>query len=88
VPSIELALDRVRGRVLSGGHDVPEAVVRRRFDRSIRNFLTNYRSLADSWTLFDNSGERPELFASERDDKLTIIEVQKYKELVSRYGGT
>ena len=88
VPSIELALDRVRGRVLSGGHDVPEVVVRRRFDRSIKNFLTNYRSLADSWTLFDNSGQRPEIFASETDDKLSIIGIQKYNELVSRYGGT
>jgi predicted ABC-type ATPase len=87
VSSIELALNRVRGRVLGGGHDVPEAVVRRRFDRSIRNFLTNYRSLADSWTLFDNSGQRPVIFASETGDKLSIIGIQKYKELISRYGG-
>jgi predicted ABC-type ATPase len=46
VSQIELTLDRVRGRVLRGGHDVPEAVMRRRFERSIRNFLTTYRTLA------------------------------------------
>ena len=28
VPSVELAVSRVRGRVLNGGHDVPEGVVR------------------------------------------------------------
>lgn len=39
VPSVELALARIRERVLRGGHDVPEAVVRRRFGRSIANFL-------------------------------------------------
>ncbi|MGH9682328.1 MAG: zeta toxin family protein, partial [Candidatus Acidiferrales bacterium] len=59
VPTVELALSRVRGRVLEGGHDVPEVVVRRRFDRSIRNFLSHYRRLADSWTLFDNSEATP-----------------------------
>lgn len=38
IPTVNLALTRVRARVLAGGHNVPEAVVRRRFDRSIRNF--------------------------------------------------
>ena len=87
VSRIELALDRVRERVLRGGHNVPEPVIRRRFERSIRNFLTNYRLFADSWTLFDNSGERPVVLATEIDGKLSIIGIQKYKELVSRYGG-
>src|SRR5438105_1292491 len=59
LPNVDLALSRVRGRVLAGGHDVPEAVVRRRFDRSIRNFFRIYRSLAESWMLFDNSAESP-----------------------------
>jgi len=40
VPTVNLALTRVRARVLAGGHNVPEAVVRRRFDRSIRNFCS------------------------------------------------
>jgi len=63
VPSVELALSRVRGRVLQGGHDVPEAVVRRQFDRSITNFLVHYRPLADSWTLYDNAGVVPSVIA-------------------------
>lgn len=44
VPTVDLALTRVRGRVLEGGHDIPEAV-RRRFDRSIQNFLAYYLEL-------------------------------------------
>jgi predicted ABC-type ATPase len=39
VPTVSLALTRVRDRVLRGGHNVPETIVRRRFERSIRNFL-------------------------------------------------
>lgn len=37
--SVELALSRIRERVSRGGHDIPELVVRRRFDRSMSNFL-------------------------------------------------
>jgi predicted ABC-type ATPase len=86
LPSVELALARVRGRVLQGGHDVPEAVVRRRFDRSISNFLVHYRQPADSWTLYDNTGAVPSVIASEERGQLHLNEVRRYNELVKSYG--
>jgi len=55
IPTADLAVRRVRERVRSGGHDVPEDVIRRRFARGIRNFLTLYRPLAQSWRVYDNS---------------------------------
>ncbi|MFY9701170.1 MAG: AAA family ATPase [Terriglobales bacterium] len=85
VTSVDLALSRVQERVSRGGHDVPEAVVRRRFDRSIGNFLSDYQRLADRWMLFDNSGDSPILVASEQDRKTRIIEASLYKALVDRY---
>jgi predicted ABC-type ATPase len=51
----QLAVRRVKLRVALGGHDVPSDVVRRRFGRSLRNFFALYATLADEWTLFDNS---------------------------------
>lgn len=42
-----------------GGHNVPEADIRRRFDKSWTNFCNLYRPLADQWIVFDNSGVRP-----------------------------
>ena len=54
-----LALRRIAMRVRHGGHDVPKDDVLRRFDRSWRNFLSVYRPLADSWTVYDNSGIEP-----------------------------
>ena len=72
VKSADVALSRVWERVLKGGHDVPEAVVRRRFGRSIRNFFAEYRRLADSWYLFDNSGGTPAIVAFERAGKPRI----------------
>ncbi len=86
VPSIEFALSRVRERVLKGGHDVPETVILRRFERSIRNFMRQYRRLGDSWTLFNNTGNSPSIMAFELDGKVTIIDSEQYGELISCYG--
>jgi len=61
LPKIEIALARIRARVAQGGHDVPEPVVRRRFERGFRNFEQVYRRLVDSWALYDSSGLDPVL---------------------------
>ncbi len=47
------ALDRIRNRVAFGGHDVPEADVRRRFERSHAN-LPAAMVRADLSLLYDN----------------------------------
>jgi len=86
VPSVELVLARIRERVLRGGHDVPEGVVRRRFDRSMANFLVHYRLLADKWILFDNSSVRPTLVASQRHGLQRVFDTKAYNEIVARYG--
>ena len=71
---------------MEGGHDVPEVVVRRRFDRSILNFLLHYRPLGDSWMFFDNSGATPTIVALEKQGSLRIIHTELYDMLVARYG--
>ena len=86
LPTIRLALARVRARVLEGGHDVPEPIVRRRFDRSIRNFLQQYRPLGESWMLFDNSGAKLEVIAYEKLGRSHIIKREHYDSLIARYG--
>ena len=59
LPSPEMAIARVRQRVAAGGHNVPEDVIRRRFDAGLRNFDQVYKPLADEWVLYDNSGDEP-----------------------------
>jgi len=46
-------------RVIQGGHNVSEQDIKRRFERSWVNFNEQYKSLADSWTVFDTSGKKP-----------------------------
>lgn len=60
-----MATARVAQRVLEGGHDVPEEVMRRRFDAGWSNFEHIYRDLVDGWNLYDNSGVVPERLAEE-----------------------
>jgi predicted ABC-type ATPase len=63
LPSAEVALARVRLRVLQGGHGIPDDVVRRRFVAGQKNFENIYRRLVDSWAMYDNSNELPRLMA-------------------------
>jgi predicted ABC-type ATPase len=50
-----LCIERVRGRVRSGGHFVEDAIVRRWYERSLKNFFDLYQMLADEWQVYDNS---------------------------------
>lgn len=61
LPSPQLALRRIAARVRQGGHHEPRADVLRCFTRGWANFQQFYRSLADAWTVYDNSGDTPRL---------------------------
>jgi predicted ABC-type ATPase len=61
LPSTRLALRRIAARVKQGGHNVPPVDVLRRFSRGWDNFQNTYRSLADAWAVYDNSGDGPRL---------------------------
>jgi predicted ABC-type ATPase len=68
--SPELAIARVAQRVRNGGHFVPDADIRRRYSRSVQNFLELYRPIADEWEVYDNShGQRALLAMSTPDDE-------------------
>jgi len=53
--SPELAVARGAERVASGGHDVPDEVIRRRYSRGLKNFFALYRNTVDTWRFYDNS---------------------------------
>jgi predicted ABC-type ATPase len=53
--SPELAVQRVRERLKTGGHNVPESIIRRRHAAGLENFSKLYRPLANTWAVYDNS---------------------------------
>lgn len=78
IPSPELAIARIKERVLDGGHNVPTQDVRRRFARGINNFFNLYDPLLDSWMLFDNSKAKPVLIAKRRNGHREILDEELF----------
>ncbi len=54
----ELHIERVRLRVSQGGHDIPDADIRRRYWRSLIR-APEALGLADEAVVLDNSGSHP-----------------------------
>ena len=65
----ELAVQRVEERERAGGHSVAAEVVKRRYERGIANFFGLYRSIAHTWTVYDNSGWGKPILIAERSGK-------------------
>jgi predicted ABC-type ATPase len=63
LPSPELAIERVAGRVAMGGHNIPEEVIRRRYYKGVQNFFELYQKRADTWTVYVYSFTPPLLVA-------------------------
>jgi predicted ABC-type ATPase len=61
--SYETAKERVKYRVLHGGHDIPEDVIERRYKRGIQNLTKLYIPQVDYWMVFDNNTKEPGLVA-------------------------
>ena len=59
LPHEEMAVQRVKLRVSEGGHNVPEATIRRRFKKGLNNLQNVYKDCVDTWVVFDNSGTEP-----------------------------
>lgn len=81
IPSVNLALSRIRERVTQGGHSVPAKDVRRRCGKSRDNFLNHYRHLADFWYIFDNSVTPPALVAQLENGEEIILERGLYEKI-------
>ena len=82
IPNPNLALERIKERVGEGGHNVPAVDVRRRFRRSIENFLGAYQLMLNSWMLFDSSQGIPYLVAEKTGEKLSIKDTELYGKIL------
>jgi predicted ABC-type ATPase len=61
--STDVAVSRVANRVRVGGHHVPEATIRQRYSRSVKNLFELYMPVVNSWKVYDNSGKVPHFVA-------------------------
>ena len=77
--SPELAIERVRDRVVSGGHNIPDAVVRRRYVMGLQYLFDYYIPEMDRWILADNSKPPFSVVAEGSKDVIYIKDNEKYQ---------
>jgi len=77
--SPELAIERVRDRVASGGHNIPDAVVRRRYVMGLQYLFDYYIPEMDRWILADNSKPPFSVVAEGSKDVIYIKDIEKYQ---------
>ncbi len=66
---VNLAIERVKTRVMEGGHNIPEEVIIRRYKKGILNLTKVFVNLCDYWLVIDNSS-RPYTFITEGNEEL------------------
>lgn len=63
LPSVELAIERVKLRVSQGGHNIPEEDIRRRYHHGLNLLFSQYLDLVDTAEIYDNSYAKTTLIA-------------------------
>ncbi len=82
----DLAIERVKTRVLEGGHNIPEEVIKRRYFNGINNLFNIYIELVDQALIFDNSEGNHKLIAEKYfSEKIIIFDQDKFNLLLSHY---
>ena len=79
--SPELAIERVRDRVASGGHNIPDAVVRRRYVMGLQYLFDVYIPVIDRWILADKSKPPFSVVAEGSRDVIYIKDNEKYQQI-------
>jgi len=78
----DLAKERVRIRVMEGGHNIIPEIIERRYYRGISNLFNVYLPLVNSAMILDNSNGVPELLAEKMDTgELSIINTALFQQL-------
>ena len=67
--SSDLAIERVKNRVIEGRHNIPVPVIIRRYYAGLKNLFNLYIPISDFWMIFDNSRLSAELIAEGYTDK-------------------
>ena len=80
--NVNLAIERVKTRVLEGGHNIQTEVIERRYKRGIQNLFEIYLPIADEVMIFDNSEGKHDLIAEKIfDSEIDVLNGTKFNQL-------
>lgn len=78
-----LAIERVKLRVKSGGHNVEEKSIRRRYDMGIKNLFHLYIPICEYWIIIDNSQDPKIICEGGKDIKTKIHNKTLFNQLIN-----
>ncbi len=76
--NIELAKERVKTRVLEGGHNIHSEVIERRYLSGIYNLFNIYIPIVDQVLIFDNSEGNHLLIAEKINEQIVALNPEKF----------
>ena len=79
--SPELAISRVARRVASGGHNIPQDIIVRRYERGRKNFIDLYLEIADRWIVYNNSQQRQKVAEKPLNQSVIIYQSQAWQQI-------
>ena len=82
LPSMEMSKIRVAERVAHGGHNIPIQDIERRFARSLRNLLADFRMVVDGTRCFMNNESPPVLIFEQRSNNFNIVHDAFYQQIL------
>jgi predicted ABC-type ATPase len=84
--AFELAIERVKKRVASGGHNIPKDVIERRYKSGLQNLFKLYLPLTDNFILCDNSSNELELVVKKiRSKEIEIYNLITWRNIINNY---
>jgi len=84
--NVDLAIERVKIRVLEGGHNIELDVIKRRYLNGIKNLFEIYLPVVDEAMIFDNSEGKHDLLAEKTlDSEIDILNQEKFDKLKNYY---
>ncbi len=85
--SQELAIKRVKTRVKEGGHNIPENVIKRRYESGLKNLFQLYIPIVDKWIIVDNSEETFQFIAKGTASETILNNKKIWNSLKLKYYG-
>jgi len=79
--SPELAISRVRARVASGGHNIKEETIRRRYNVGLHYLFRDFMPLCDRWILCDNSEDKLKIVAENSEAGITVRDPETFSKI-------
>jgi len=83
--SPETAIQRIKLRVLKGGHHIPDHDVIRRYSRSIFNFWYLYRNIVSDWELYFNGKDELVQIAFGKNNEYIILNEFLFEQFRSKF---